>query len=67
MGPQRALGGEALAADVTVEGPVLHPLQLGVVVTEVLLKVGELDEGPAALRQVALVRPLTCRREHETR
>lgn len=57
---ERALRGEALAADVAVEGPVLGALHLGVVVAEVLLQVGELDEGAPALGQVALVGPLAC-------
>lgn len=56
--PQAGLGGEALAADVAVERAVLRPLHLGVVVPQVLLEVAQLDERPAAVRQVALVRPL---------
>lgn len=57
---ERALRCEALAADVAVEGPVLGALDLGVMVAKVLLQVGELDEGPPALGQVALVGPLAC-------
>ena len=58
MGPETGLGGEPLAADVAVEGPVLEPLDLALVVAEVLLQVRELDEGAPALGDVALVRPL---------
>ena len=32
VGPETALGGEALAADVAVEGSVLEPLDLALVV-----------------------------------
>ena len=57
---QTALRGEALAADLTVERPVLHALDLRVVVPQVLLQVRQLDEGPAALRVVTLIRPFSC-------
>lgn len=60
MRAQAGLGGEALAADVAVERPVLGALHLGVVVAQVLLQVGQLDEGAAALGQMALVRALAC-------
>ena len=53
---QAALRGEALAADLAVEWPVLHALDLRVVVPQVLLQVRQLDEGPAALGVVTLVR-----------
>lgn len=56
--PQAGLGREALAAQVTVEGPALGPLDLGVVIAQVLLQVRQLDERAATLRQVALVRAL---------
>lgn len=56
--PQAGLGGEALAAQVTVKGPTLGSLDLGVVVPQVLLQVRQLDEGATAFRQVALVRAL---------
>ena len=59
MGAQAALGGEPLAADLAVERPVLHALDLRIVVPQVLLQVRQLDEGAAALGVVALVRPLT--------
>ena len=56
VGAQTALGGEAFTADLTVERPVLHALDLRVVVPQVLLQVRQLDEGPAALGVVTLVR-----------
>lgn len=52
---ETALGGETLATDVAVEGPVLGPLHLGVVVAEVLLQVRQLDEGAPAVWEVAFV------------
>lgn len=60
MGPQTALSGKPFAADVAVEGPVLGPLDLRVVVAQVLLQVGELDEGSPAVGEVAFVGPLAC-------
>ena len=59
MSPEAALGSEPLAADVAVEGPVFQPLYLGLVVPEVLLQVGQLDEGPATVRDVTLVGSLS--------
>ena len=58
MRAQAALGGEPLSADLTVKRPVLHALDLRVVVPQVLLQVRQLDEGPAALGVVTLVRTL---------
>lgn len=60
VGPKRTLSGKALPADVAVERPVLHALQLRVMVPEVLLQVRQLDEGAAAVRKVAFVGALTC-------
>ena len=60
VSPQTALCGESLSTDVAVERSVLQPLNLGLVVSEVLLQVGQLDEGSTALRYVALVRTFTC-------
>ena len=57
MRPQAGFRGKAFSADCTMEGPVFGPFDLSVVVSEVLLEVGELDEGPAAVREVALVGP----------
>lgn len=62
VGPQRTLSGKTLPADVAMERPVLHALQLRVVVAEVLLQVRQLDEGAAAVRKVAFVGALTCGR-----
>jgi len=56
---ERRLCGEALATDGTLERPVLGPLQLGVVVPQVLLQVGQLDESPAAFGHVTTVRSFT--------
>lgn len=55
MRPQTGLGGETLPADVTMEWTVFRALHLGVVVAQVLLQIGQLDEGATALRQMALV------------
>lgn len=60
--PQAGLRREALSADVAVEGPILGALHLRVVVPQVLLEVGQLDEGPATVREVALVRSLAWNR-----
>ena len=57
---EAALRGEPLAADVAVEGPVLQPLDLALVVAQVLLQVRQLDEGPPALGDVTFVRSLSC-------
>lgn len=58
MRPQTGLRGESFSADVTVEGPVLRPLDLSVVISKVLLKVRELDERSSAIWEVALIGPL---------
>lgn len=58
MRPETRLGGEALAAEIAVEGTALGPLDLGIVIAKVLLQVRQLDERSAALRQVTLVRAL---------
>jgi len=57
---ERTLRGKAFAANVAVEGTVLGSLDLRVVVAEVLLQVGQLNEGAPALGEVALVRTLSC-------
>ena len=61
MGSQTALRGKSLSTDVAVERPVLQSLDLRLVVSKVLLKVGQLDEGPTTLWYVALVRTLACK------
>jgi hypothetical protein len=45
VGAEGGLGGEALAADVAVERPVLEPFQLRLVVPEMLLEVRQLERG----------------------
>uniref|UniRef100_A0A8W7PJ93 Uncharacterized protein n=1 Tax=Anopheles coluzzii TaxID=1518534 RepID=A0A8W7PJ93_ANOCL len=50
------LGREALAAQVAVKRAALGPLDLRIVVAQVLLQVGKLYESPATVRQMALVR-----------
>lgn len=47
---EAGLRGEALAADVAVERPILRPLHLSVVIPQVLLQIRQLDEGPPAVR-----------------
>ncbi len=59
MRPERRLGGESLSANVAVKRSVLESLDLRLVVAQVLLQVGQLDEGAAAVRDVAAVRTLT--------
>jgi hypothetical protein len=59
VGPQRGLRGKPLAANVTMEGTIFQPLELRLVIAKVLLEVRQLDEGAAALQNVALVRPLS--------
>jgi len=65
VGAQTGLGGETLAADGAVERPVFGPFHLGVVVTEMLLQVGQLYESSSALGQVASVRPFSCWEKNE--
>ena len=55
MGPETALSGESLATDVAVKGPVFQSFNLGLVVPEVLLQVGQLDERSATLGNVTFV------------
>ena len=59
MSAERGLGGEPFAANGALERPVLGPLQLGVVIAQMLLQIRQLDERAAALRYVAAIRPLT--------
>jgi len=44
MGPEGGLGREALSADVAVEGSVLEPLELALVIAQVLLKIRQLEK-----------------------
>jgi len=60
VGSQTAFRGKSLSTDVAVERPVFQSLDLRLVVSKVLLKVGQLDEGPTTLWDVALVRTLAC-------
>lgn len=66
VGPEAALGGKPFSADVAVEGSVLGPLNLRIVIAQVLLQIGQLDEGPSAIREVALIGPLTCETKRQT-
>ena len=59
MSPEAALGSEPLAADVAVEGSVFQPLNLRLVITKVLLQVGQLDERSPTLRNVTFVGALS--------
>ena len=61
MCSKTALSGKSFAADVTVEGPVLEPLDLALVVAQVLLQVAQLDEGATAVRNMAFIRSLSCK------
>ena len=63
MCSQTALGGKSFAAYVAVERPVLQPLQLRLVVPQVLLEIGQLDEGTPTVGHVALVRPFTWKQD----
>ncbi|GBL90113.1 hypothetical protein AVEN_135466-1 [Araneus ventricosus] len=64
MRPEAAVGGEALAARVADVRPVLGALHLALVVAQMLLQVGQLDEGPVALGKMTLVRALPCKQKH---
>ena len=57
--PETAFCGEPFATNVAVEGSVLEPLDLRLVVPEVLLQVGQLDERAATLGDVAFVGALS--------
>lgn len=61
--PKATLGCEAFTANVTMEGPVFGPLDLRVVVPQVLLQIRQLDEGSSAVWQVAFVRPFALTHE----
>lgn len=52
---------ESFPADVAMEGTILRPLNLCVVIPQMLLQIRQLNEGSSAVRQVALVRALTCK------
>ena len=67
VSPQTALRGKSLSTDVAVERPVFQSLDLRLVVSKVLLKVGQLDEGPTTLWDVALVRTLACKPNSQTK
>lgn len=67
VGSQTALRGKSLSTDVAVERPVFQSLDLRLVVSKVLLKVGQLDEGPTTLWYVALVRTLACKPNSQTK
>ena len=67
VGSQTALRGKSLSTDVAVKRPVLQSLDLRLVVSKVLLKVGQLDEGPTTLWYVALVRTLACKPNSQTK
>lgn len=61
VGAQTGLGGETLAADGAVERPVLGSFHLGVMITEVLLQVGQLYKSSTALGQVTPVGSFACK------
>ena len=67
VGSQTALSGKSLSTDVAVERPVFQSLDLRLVVSKVLLKVGQLDEGPTTLWYVALVLTLACKPNSQTK
>lgn len=58
MGAETRLGGESLAANVAVKWTVLGALHLGIVISQMLLQVRQLNEGAATVRQMTLVGPL---------
>ena len=59
MRPKTAFCGEPFATNVAVEGSVFEPLDLRLVVPEVLLQVGQLDERAATLGDVTFVGALS--------
>lgn len=60
MRAQTGLGGEALSTNVTVERPIFGPFHLSIVIPQVLLQIGQLDEGPATVGQMTFVRTFAC-------
>ena len=63
MRPHRGLGGETFTTNCTVERAIFQPLQLGLVVPQMLLQVGQLNEGSTAIRHVAFVRTFTYKEQ----
>ena len=49
VGPEAGLGGETLSTYVAVERTIFRSLHLRIVVSQVLLKIRQLDEGTPAL------------------
>lgn len=58
VSPQTAIRREALAAYVAVEGSAPGAFHLAVMISQMLLQVGQLDECPATFGDMALVGPL---------
>ena len=54
--PQAGFSRETFSTNIAVEGSVFGPFYLRVVVAQMLLKIRQLDKGPAAVRKVAFVR-----------
>ena len=63
MCPHRGLGGETFTTNCTVERAIFQPLQLGLVVPQMLLQVGQLNKGSTAIRHVAFVRTFTYKEQ----
>jgi len=53
---ETALRSESFAANIAVEGPVLRPFYLGVMVPQMLLEVRQLDKGSTTLWKMTSVR-----------
>lgn len=66
VGPEAAFGSEPFTADVAVEGPVFGPLDLRVVIAQMLLQIWQLDKGSSTIRKVAFVGSLTCETKRQT-
>lgn len=56
MGAQARFGCKTFSTDVAVKGSIFGPFDLSVVVSEVLLQIGELYKGSTAVWQVAFIR-----------
>lgn len=63
MRPKTGLCREPFSTNGTMKRPIFGPFDLSVMISEMLLKVRELNKSPSAVRQMALVGPLSCKKE----
>lgn len=62
MCSKTALSSKALATYIAMKGSVFSPFHLSIMVPQMLLEVGQLDEGSTTVWQVAFVRSFTWKR-----